>query len=123
MTTQILEKLFGSAAKVKIMKLFLFNPDQTFDKVDVAKKTKVTQTNSQKELNSLEAAGLIKKTSFFKTVKLKTVSKKKRGRVLNNNSQIIDLIKNELNNNDYLMIKASNATGFNKFANNLKELK
>ena len=49
-----------------------------------------------------------------------SVSKKKRGRVLNNNSQIIDLIKNDLNNNDYLMIKASNATGFNKIISEIK---
>ncbi|MBD1109246.1 UDP-N-acetylmuramoyl-L-alanyl-D-glutamate--2,6-diaminopimelate ligase [Pelagibacterales bacterium SAG-MED50] len=49
-----------------------------------------------------------------------SVSKKKRGRVLNNNSQIIDLIKNDLNNNDYLMIKASNATGFNKIIREIK---
>jgi MurE/MurF fusion protein len=47
----------------------------------------------------------------------------KRGRILNDNSQIIDLIKNDLNNNDYLMVKASNATGFNKIINNLKGLK
>jgi len=52
-----------------------------------------------------------------------SISKSKRGRILNNNSQIIDLIKNDLNNNDYLMIKASNATGFNKITNNLKGLK
>ena len=38
-------------------------------------------------------------------------------------SQIIDLIKNHFNNNDYLMIKASNATGLNKMVNNLKGLK
>ena len=49
-----------------------------------------------------------------------SVSKKKRGRVLNNNSQIIDLIKNDLNNNDYLMVKASNATGFNKIISKIK---
>jgi murE/murF fusion protein len=49
-----------------------------------------------------------------------SVSKKKKGRVLNNNSQIIDLIKNDLNNNDYLMIKASNATGFNKIISDIK---
>ncbi|WP_435162625.1 UDP-N-acetylmuramoyl-L-alanyl-D-glutamate--2,6-diaminopimelate ligase [Candidatus Pelagibacter bacterium nBUS_25] len=49
-----------------------------------------------------------------------SVSKKKRGRVLNNNSQIIDLIKNDLNNNDYLMVKASNATGFNKTIREIK---
>ena len=52
-----------------------------------------------------------------------SISKSKRGRILNNNSQIIDLIKNDLNNNDYLMIKASNATGFNKIINNLKGFK
>ena len=52
-----------------------------------------------------------------------SISKLKRGRVLNNKSQIIDLIKNRLNNNDYLMVKASNATGFNRIVNNLKDLK
>ncbi|MDA9643723.1 UDP-N-acetylmuramoyl-L-alanyl-D-glutamate--2,6-diaminopimelate ligase [Candidatus Pelagibacter sp.] len=52
-----------------------------------------------------------------------SVSKLKRGKILNNNSQIINLIKNHLNNNDYIMIKASNATGFHKIVNNLKGLK
>jgi MurE/MurF fusion protein len=52
-----------------------------------------------------------------------SISKIKRGRILNNNSQIINLIKNDLNNNDYLMVKASNATGFNKIVDNLKGLK
>jgi MurE/MurF fusion protein len=49
-----------------------------------------------------------------------SISKKKKGRVLSSNSQIIDLIKNDLNNNDYLMVKASNATGFNKIVSNIK---
>jgi murE/murF fusion protein len=48
------------------------------------------------------------------------ILKKKRGGVLNNNSQIIELIKNDLNNNDYLMVKASNATGFNKIISEIK---
>ena len=52
-----------------------------------------------------------------------SILKKKKGRILKNNSQIIDLIKNDLNNNDYLMVKASNATGFNKIVNDLKVLK
>ena len=52
-----------------------------------------------------------------------SISKLKRGRILNHSSQIIDLIKNDLDNNDYLMIKASNATGFNKIVNNLKGIK
>ena len=52
-----------------------------------------------------------------------SISKLKRGRILNNNSEIINLIKNDLNNNDYLMVKASNATGLNMIFNNLKGLK
>jgi len=50
------------------------------------------------------------------------ISKSKKGRILNNKLQIIKLIKNELNNNDYLMVKASNATGFNRIIKDLKGL-
>ena len=49
-----------------------------------------------------------------------SISKKIKGRILNNKSQIIDLIKNDLNNNDYLMVKASNATGLNKIVREIK---
>ena len=52
-----------------------------------------------------------------------SISKSKKGRILKNNSEIIELIKNHFNNNDYLMIKASNATGFNKIVNSIKGLK
>ena len=48
------------------------------------------------------------------------LSKTKKGGILYNKSQIIELIKNDLNNNDYLMIKASNATGLNKVTKHLK---
>jgi len=50
------------------------------------------------------------------------LSSLKKGRILYNKSQILDFIKNDLNNNDYLMIKASNATGLNKIVNQLKGL-
>ena len=45
----------------------------------------------------------------------------KKGKVLPKNFNIINLIKNDLENNDYLMIKGSNATGLNKIANKLKQ--
>ena len=48
------------------------------------------------------------------------LSNSKKGRVLTNKSQIIDLIRNDLNNNDSLMVKASNATGLNKIVNEIK---
>ena len=52
----------------------------------------------------------------------KKLSKSKKGGILYSKSQIIKLIKNQLNNNDYLMIKASNATGFNIIVKDLKGL-
>ena len=52
-----------------------------------------------------------------------TISKSKRGRILKYKTKIIELIKNDLKNNDYLMVKASNATGFNEIINNLKGFK
>jgi murE/murF fusion protein len=52
-----------------------------------------------------------------------SISKSKRGKILNNNSEIINLIKNDLDNNDYLMIKASNATGFNMIVSKMKGLR
>ncbi len=51
------------------------------------------------------------------------VSKAKKGRILSNKSQIIELIRKDLNNNDYLMIKASLATGFNDIVKSLKGLR
>ena len=48
------------------------------------------------------------------------LSNSKKGRVLTNKSQIIDLIRNDLNNNDSLMVKASNATGLNKIVKEIK---
>jgi len=49
------------------------------------------------------------------------LNKNKRGLIIKKKSQIIDLIKNNLNNNDYLMIKGSNSTGLNILANQIKK--
>ena len=50
----------------------------------------------------------------------KNLNKSKQGLILKDNSQIIDLIKNNIDNNDYLMIKGSNSTGLNKITNDIK---
>jgi murE/murF fusion protein len=52
----------------------------------------------------------------------KKILNEKKGRILFNKSQIIELIKKDLNNNDYLMIKASLATGINDIVKDLKGL-
>ena len=50
----------------------------------------------------------------------KKINENKKGLILKKNLQIINLIKNNLNNNDYLMIKGSNSTGLYKLTNALK---
>jgi len=42
-----------------------------------------------------------------------------RGKILNNKSEILNLIKKQLPNNSFLMIKGSNSTGLNKIIKNL----
>ncbi len=53
----------------------------------------------------------------------KRLSKSKKGRILSNKSQIIDLIKYDLKNNDSLMVKASNATGLNQIVKEIKGIR
>ena len=59
---------------------------------------------------------------FGKNIKdtYKNIYRNKKGLVLKEITQIIDLIKNNINNNDYIMIKGSNSTGLHKLANALK---
>ena len=76
----------------------------------------------------MEIGKTINKTSlknvnvFGKHVKwtFNNLNVSKRGIIIKKKSQIIDLIKNNLNNNDYLMIKGSNSTGLNILTNQIK---
>ena len=85
--------------------------------------------NHSKKLHE-SIAPIINKTKIYKVfVKgnkviniFDNLLKSKKGRILSTKTQIIDLIKNDLNNNDYLMIKASNATGFNNIVKDIKGL-
>ena len=72
---EILGKLFGSTARVKILRLFVFNPDGVFDNSDVAKRSKTQAETVRRELNTLERIGLVRRKSFFKEVYRKQNSK------------------------------------------------
>lgn len=61
-----LEKLFGSAARVKILKLFLLNTNEILEKSEIQKRTKISSANATYELNLLEKIDLLKQRSFFK---------------------------------------------------------
>ncbi len=64
----ILGKLFGSHARVKIMRLFLLNSECVFDNSDVVQKSKVASVIARKEITMLSKIGFVNKRSFFKEI-------------------------------------------------------
>ncbi|MFC1609117.1 hypothetical protein ACFL3M_02910 [Patescibacteria group bacterium] len=62
----ILESLFGSKARVRMMRFFLLNPNKDFSAADIVERNKLNKVDVRKELN------------LFEKIKLVTSSKKKR---------------------------------------------
>lgn len=54
-------KLFGSSARVKLLRLFLFNEDATYTADEVSFRAKVGKQAARKELAHLVASGVLKK--------------------------------------------------------------
>ncbi len=65
----ILEKLFGSAAKVKLIKLFLLNPEVAFDVAQASERSKVSRGIARKEIVNLEKIKFLRKKSYIKEFK------------------------------------------------------
>ncbi len=109
---------------------------KNFDKINSKKSNKYLLIGDMLELGShskklhQSIAPIINQTKIDKvfvkgkmaSIIFANISKAKKGKILLNNSQIIELIRKDLNNNDYLMIKASLATGFNDIVKDLKGL-
>lgn len=75
----ILATIFNSEARVRMMRLFLFNPENTFDIEMIMDKSKLSSKDVQKELKILLKSKLIKKEKFTKTICSK--NKKNKGEV------------------------------------------
>src|SRR3989344_5522389 len=58
---QSVSHIFGGEAKVKIMRLFIFNPGLTFTPAEVASRVKERPHVARRELGILTKAGLIKR--------------------------------------------------------------
>ncbi len=94
-----LGKLFGSPARVKILRLFLLNPTEAYDTSLVAEKSKVSTAIARREINLLKKAGVLADKSFFKEIpskrKGKTVIKKRvQGAVLKPGFPLLVPLKN-----------------------------
>lgn len=78
---EILEKLFGSLAKVKLIKLFIFNPEAQLTKDDVISRAKVGQSEVRRALSVLIKLGLVRQKKIW----IEGVSNKRKvnGYILN----------------------------------------
>lgn len=57
--------LFGSAARVKLLRFFLFNPSREFHFDDISRRAKLVRRTARTELTQLEKAGVIKQKSMY----------------------------------------------------------
>ena len=57
--------LFGSAARVKLLRFFLFNPSKDFTFDEISRRAKLVRRTARTEINALERAGVIKKKQIY----------------------------------------------------------
>lgn len=72
-----LSKIFGSGERVRIMRMFLFNPLSVYDVDDVSNRTGASPRFVDKEFNILQKAGLLRRKPFPKSARSKNGNKKK----------------------------------------------
>lgn len=101
---ETLAKIFGSAHKVKIMRLFLLNPSVGFEAKDISMRSMISLTNARKELSHLLTAGFVKKKTFVKAVKVRGKSKNKKvsGFVFNETFPYRDALYNLLLDTEFI---------------------
>jgi murE/murF fusion protein len=138
----------GDIVKIKLLKKSFYLVDESynsnplslesalkkFDMIKISNSKKHLILGDMLELGKyskklhMDIAKSINKTSLKNVnvigedIKLtyKKINRSRKGIIIEDKSQIIDLIKNNLNNNDYLMIKGSNSTGLNSLTNEIK---
>lgn len=59
--TDPLIKLFGSHARLKLLRLFLFNPAEAYSAAEAAERSRVDTSAARRELMNLKQAGLLRK--------------------------------------------------------------
>lgn len=67
-----LAKVFGSPARLKTLRLFIFNKDTPFTLSEVAERTKLTKEAARSELSELLSAGLLRKKGTQTPVRYQT---------------------------------------------------
>lgn len=60
--TDVLQKLFGSPARVKLLRLFLFNPRLSFTLADIAERSRIKEKVARRELDLFSNIKIIKRS-------------------------------------------------------------
>jgi hypothetical protein len=69
--------LFGSPARVKLLRFFLFNPSKEFTFDDISRRAKLVRRTARTEMNALERADIIRSKQVYQQLEGRT----KRSRV------------------------------------------
>jgi hypothetical protein len=75
--------LFGSTARVKLLRFFLFNPSKEFTFDEISKRARLVRRTARTEITALEKAGVVVKRSMFVPIDGKTKKMKVLGYALN----------------------------------------
>lgn len=99
---ETLAMLIGGQARIKLMRLFLFNKDIVFSVHQSAQRAKISEKEAKKEIAILEKAGMVKSKSLIETSTVKRrgkaveVKKKEDGWYLNPNFVYLSQFQNLL---------------------------
>lgn len=85
MAVDPLEILFGSQARVKLLRFFLFNPSKEFTFDDISRRARLVRRTARTEMNALERAGVIKKKQIYVEDEAKGKKVRVQGYSVNNN--------------------------------------
>jgi DNA-binding Lrp family transcriptional regulator len=93
MAADPLSILFGSPARVKLLRFFLFNPSKEFHFDDISRRAKLVRRTARTEISSLEKAGVIKQKTIYIDVEGKTKKMKAIGYTLNKDFQELQALQ------------------------------
>ncbi len=75
--------LFGSTARVKLLRFFLFNPSKSVLFDDISRRAKLVRRTARTEISALENAGVIKQKVLYLDIPGKNKKLKSIGYILN----------------------------------------
>jgi DNA-binding MarR family transcriptional regulator len=81
---ETLSKLFGGENRVKVLRLFLFNPEGLFSLKQIADKAKMSSKSAKSEVDVLQKAGMVRERKVIQTLETK-----KRGKILEIKKKVI----------------------------------